>query len=146
MDEVENFFCHFLNPWALQVAGMGGYTSKCEKKSKSLHPTVHPYLVKSLLIYYHIIFSLILYTFKCAVVGEINNLFFSFFLSMRRYRVSHNALPKKITKKYSNNYYLVSLDIYGIPYIKKVTESKKITKNTVITIILSLWRYTEFHT
>jgi hypothetical protein len=22
------------------VSGMGGYTSKCEKKSKSLHPTV----------------------------------------------------------------------------------------------------------
>jgi hypothetical protein len=21
---------------------MGGYTSKCEKKSKSLHPTIHP--------------------------------------------------------------------------------------------------------
>jgi hypothetical protein len=27
----------FLNPWALRVSGMGGYTSKCEKKSKSLH-------------------------------------------------------------------------------------------------------------
>jgi hypothetical protein len=25
------FFCHFLNPWALRVSGMGGYTSKCEK-------------------------------------------------------------------------------------------------------------------
>jgi hypothetical protein len=23
------------------VSGMGGYTSKCEKKSKSLHPSVH---------------------------------------------------------------------------------------------------------
>ncbi len=34
------FFCQFPNPWALRVSGMGGYTSKCEKKSKSLHPTV----------------------------------------------------------------------------------------------------------
>ncbi len=33
------FFCQFPNPWALRVSGMGGYTSKCEKKSKSLHPT-----------------------------------------------------------------------------------------------------------
>jgi hypothetical protein len=31
MDEVENFFCQFPNPWALRVSGMGGYTSKCEK-------------------------------------------------------------------------------------------------------------------
>ncbi len=37
------FFCQFPNPWALRVSGMGGYTSKCEKKSKSLHPRVHPY-------------------------------------------------------------------------------------------------------
>jgi hypothetical protein len=43
---------------------------------------VHPYIVQSLLIHYHIIFSLILYTFKCAVVGKINNL--SFFLSFIR--------------------------------------------------------------
>jgi hypothetical protein len=41
MDEVKNFFCQFPNPWALRVSGMGCYTSKCEKKSKSLHPTVH---------------------------------------------------------------------------------------------------------
>jgi hypothetical protein len=88
---------------------------------------VHPYLVKSLLIHYHIIFSLLLYTFKCAVVGKINNL--SFFLSMRRYRLSHNTLPKTITKKYSNNYYLVSLEIYGIPYMKKVTEFREIPQN-----------------
>ncbi len=40
MDEVANFFCQFPNPWALRVSGMGGYTSKCEKKSKSLHPSV----------------------------------------------------------------------------------------------------------
>jgi hypothetical protein len=33
------FFCQFPNPWALRVSGMGGYTSKCEKKSKSLHPS-----------------------------------------------------------------------------------------------------------
>ncbi len=32
------FFCQFPNPWTLRVSGMGGYTSKCEKKSKSLHP------------------------------------------------------------------------------------------------------------
>ncbi len=31
MDEVENFFCQFPNPWALRVSGMGGSTSKCEK-------------------------------------------------------------------------------------------------------------------
>jgi hypothetical protein len=43
MDEVENFFCQFPNPWALRVSGMGGYTSKCEKKSKSLHPNVHAF-------------------------------------------------------------------------------------------------------
>jgi hypothetical protein len=41
MYEVEIFFCQFPNPWALRVSGMGGYTSKCEKKSKSLHPNVH---------------------------------------------------------------------------------------------------------
>ncbi len=40
MDEVENFFCQFPNPWTLRVSGTGCYTSKCEKKSKSLHPTV----------------------------------------------------------------------------------------------------------
>jgi hypothetical protein len=40
MDEVEKFFCQFPNPWALRVSGMGGYTSKCEKKSKSLHPNL----------------------------------------------------------------------------------------------------------
>ncbi len=39
MDEIENFFCQFQNPWALRVSGMSGYTSKCEKMSKSLHPT-----------------------------------------------------------------------------------------------------------
>ncbi len=38
MDEVDNFFYQFPNPWGLRVSGMGGYTSKCEKKSKSLHP------------------------------------------------------------------------------------------------------------
>ncbi len=41
MDEVETFFWQFPNPWALRVSGMGGYTSKCEKKSKSLHPSGH---------------------------------------------------------------------------------------------------------
>ena len=39
------FFCQFPNPWALRVSEMGGYTSKCEKKSKSLHPTVQ-YVLK----------------------------------------------------------------------------------------------------
>jgi hypothetical protein len=38
MDEFEIFFCQFPNPWALRVSGIGCYTSKCEKKSKSLHP------------------------------------------------------------------------------------------------------------
>jgi hypothetical protein len=42
MDEVKNFFCQFPNPWALRVSGMGGYTSKCEKMSKSLHPSTQP--------------------------------------------------------------------------------------------------------
>ncbi len=41
IDEVEIFFCQFPNPWAIRVSGMGGYTSKCEKKSKSLNPTLH---------------------------------------------------------------------------------------------------------
>ena len=36
--KLKNFFCQFPNPWTLRVSGMGGYTSKCEKKSKSLHP------------------------------------------------------------------------------------------------------------
>jgi hypothetical protein len=31
MDEVENFFFQFPNPWTLRVSGMGGFTSKCEK-------------------------------------------------------------------------------------------------------------------
>jgi hypothetical protein len=35
------FFCQFPNPWALRVSGMGGYNSKCEKMSKSLHPNVN---------------------------------------------------------------------------------------------------------
>jgi hypothetical protein len=33
-------FCHFPNPWALRVSGMGGYTSKCEK-SKNHCTLVH---------------------------------------------------------------------------------------------------------
>jgi hypothetical protein len=37
MDEVENFFLPISKP----LSGMGGYTSKCEKKSKSLHPIAH---------------------------------------------------------------------------------------------------------
>jgi len=32
MEELKNSFCQFSNPWALRVSGMGGYTSKCEKK------------------------------------------------------------------------------------------------------------------
>ncbi len=43
------FFCQFPNPWALRVSGMGGYTSKCEKKSKSLHPTEDVYFYKKTL-------------------------------------------------------------------------------------------------
>jgi hypothetical protein len=35
------FFCQFPNPWTLRVSGMGCYTSKCEKKPKSLHPSSH---------------------------------------------------------------------------------------------------------
>jgi hypothetical protein len=49
--------------------------------------------------------------------------------AMRRYQVSHNAVSNKITKKYSNNFYLVSLEIYGIPYMKKVTEFREIPWN-----------------
>jgi hypothetical protein len=44
--KLKKFFCQFPNPWTLRVSGMGGYTSKCEKKSKSLHPTVHSWLMK----------------------------------------------------------------------------------------------------
>ena len=39
--KLKNFFCQFPNPWTLRVSGMGGYASKCEKKSKSLHPNAH---------------------------------------------------------------------------------------------------------
>jgi hypothetical protein len=39
MDEVERIFLPISKSLALRVSGMGGYTSKCEKKSKSLHPT-----------------------------------------------------------------------------------------------------------
>ncbi len=39
--KLNNFFCQFPNPWTLRVSGMGCYTSKCKKKSKSLHPTEH---------------------------------------------------------------------------------------------------------
>jgi hypothetical protein len=35
MHEVEIFFCQFPNPWTLRVSGMGGYASKCEKKSQN---------------------------------------------------------------------------------------------------------------
>jgi hypothetical protein len=45
MDEVKTFFCQFPNPWALRVSGMGFYTSKCENKSKSLHPNMHAYKI-----------------------------------------------------------------------------------------------------
>jgi hypothetical protein len=40
--KLKKIFCQFPNPWTLRVSGMGGYTSKCEKKSKSLHPTDDP--------------------------------------------------------------------------------------------------------
>jgi hypothetical protein len=39
--KLKKFFCQIPNPWALRVSGMGGYTSKCEKMSKSLHPTAY---------------------------------------------------------------------------------------------------------
>jgi hypothetical protein len=39
--KLKNFLGQFPNPWTLRVSGMGGYTSKCEKKSKSLHPIGH---------------------------------------------------------------------------------------------------------
>ena len=38
--KLKNFLGQFPNPLALRVSGMGGYTSKCEKKSKSLHPNI----------------------------------------------------------------------------------------------------------
>jgi hypothetical protein len=44
MDEVGVFFGQFPNPWALRMSGMGGYTSKCEKKPKSLHPSVQGFI------------------------------------------------------------------------------------------------------
>ena len=36
--KLKKIFSQFPNPWTLRVSGMGGYTSNCEKKSKSLHP------------------------------------------------------------------------------------------------------------
>ncbi len=40
------FLGQFPNPWALWMSGMGCYTSKCEKKSKSLHPNAqHSFFV-----------------------------------------------------------------------------------------------------
>jgi hypothetical protein len=67
----------------------------------------------------------------CCCWENKQSFFLSFFLSMTqyRYRLSHNALPKTITKKYSNNCYLVSLEKYGIPYMKKVTEFREIPRN-----------------
>jgi hypothetical protein len=41
--KLKNFFCQFPNPWTLRVSGMGGYTSNCEKKAKSLHPIGHSF-------------------------------------------------------------------------------------------------------
>jgi hypothetical protein len=38
--KLKNLFFQFPNPWALRVSGMGCYTPKCEKKSKSLIPSV----------------------------------------------------------------------------------------------------------
>jgi len=40
--EVEKIFWPISNPWTLRVSGIGCYTSKCEKNSKSLHPSAHP--------------------------------------------------------------------------------------------------------
>jgi hypothetical protein len=37
MDEVEKIFLPISKSLGRRVSGMGGYTSKCEKKSKSLH-------------------------------------------------------------------------------------------------------------
>jgi hypothetical protein len=39
--KLKTFFCQFPNPGALRVSGMGCYTSKCEKNSKSLHPLAY---------------------------------------------------------------------------------------------------------
>jgi hypothetical protein len=50
--KLKNFFCQFPNPWTLRVSGMGGYTSNCEKKSKSLHPIAQSYMTNGLLIQY----------------------------------------------------------------------------------------------
>jgi hypothetical protein len=36
----KKIFGQFPNPWALRVSGMNCYTSKCENKSKSLHPNL----------------------------------------------------------------------------------------------------------
>ncbi len=45
--KLKNFFGQFPTPWTLRVSGMGGYTSECEKKSKSLHPTVTYFPLRS---------------------------------------------------------------------------------------------------
>jgi hypothetical protein len=44
------------------------------------------------------------------------------------YWVSYNAVPKKITKKTVISTYPVPVEIYGIPYTKKVTEFLEIPK------------------
>jgi hypothetical protein len=44
--KLKNFFCRFPNPWTLRVSGMGGYASKCEKKSKSLHPIAQAVILR----------------------------------------------------------------------------------------------------
>jgi hypothetical protein len=41
----------------------------------------------------------------------------------------YTIIPLRLAKKYSNNFYLVSLEKYGIPFMKKVTEFREIPRN-----------------
>ncbi len=65
----------------------------------------------------------------CCCWENKQSFFLSFFLSYETIPGIAQCSTKKITKKYSNNYYLVSLEIYEIPYMKKVTEFSEIPRN-----------------
>jgi hypothetical protein len=41
----------------------------------------------------------------------------------------YTIIPLRLAKKYSNNFYLVSLEIYGIPFMKKVRKFREIPRN-----------------
>ncbi len=61
----------------------------------------------------------------CCCWENKQSFFLSFFLSYETIPGIAQCSTKKITKKYSNNYYLVALEIYGTPYMKKVAEFRR---------------------